>query len=185
MIADAAPASTTAGIEHTMQELSVPRALQPFFWWVGVMMRYMPESTQIKALNVAKLTICDMLSEVMVRMAVLLRMEAGVAQPVMTALIQPLEDRDMRVVQFMDEQEGGGEPQATAVQQSCKKTPYQAEEPHKLRSQNSDSCAWQEGLDSEEKCDQDQIHYEEARSASCIDYVPSCKRTFSKKEELE
>ena len=151
MIAASALASTTAGIKHTMQELSVPRALQAFFWWVGVMMIYVPESTQIKALNVAKLTICDILSEVMVKMAVPLGMEAGFAQPVMTALIQPLEDRDMRVVQFMDEQEGGGEPQATAVQQSCEKTPYQAEDPYRLTSQDSDSCAWQKGLDSEEK----------------------------------
>ena len=63
-----------------MQELPVPRALQAFFWWVSAMMRYMPESTQIKALNAAKLTICDMLSEVMVKMAIPLGMEAGFAQ---------------------------------------------------------------------------------------------------------
>ena len=65
----------------------------------------------------------------------------------MTTLIQPPEDRDVQVVQFMDEQEGGGEPQPTAVQQSHEKTPYQAEEPHRSRSQDSDSCAQQEGLD--------------------------------------
>ena len=47
----------------------------------------------------------------------------------------------------MDKQERGGEPQATAVWQSCEKTQYQAEEPHRLRSQDSDSHAWQEGLD--------------------------------------
>ena len=47
----------------------------------------------------------------------------------------------------MDEQEGGGEPQATAVQQSHEKTPYQAEEPHKSRSRDSVSHTWQEGLD--------------------------------------
>ena len=92
------------------------RALQAFFWCVSVMMRYMPESTQIKALNAAKLTICDMLSEVMFKTAIPPGMKAGLAQPVMTALIQLLEDRDVHVVQFMDEQEGGGEPQATAVQ---------------------------------------------------------------------
>ena len=97
-IAAAILASTTAGIEHAMQELPVPRTLQTFFWWVGVMMRHEPESTQIKALNAAKLTICDMLSEVMVKMTVPPGMEAGFAQPVMTALIQLLEDRDMRVV---------------------------------------------------------------------------------------
>ena len=59
------------------------------------MMRCVPESTQIKILNAAKSTICDMLSEVMVKMAVPLGMEAGFAQMVMTTLIQPLEDRDM------------------------------------------------------------------------------------------
>ena len=47
----------------------------------------------------------------------------------------------------MDEQEGGGELQATAVQQSCEKTPYWAEEPHKLRSQDSFSRTQQDGLD--------------------------------------
>ena len=47
----------------------------------------------------------------------------------------------------MDEQEGGGEPEATAVQQSHEKTPYEAEEPHRSRSQDSNSYAWQEGLD--------------------------------------
>ena len=46
----------------------------------------------------------------------------------------------------MDEHEGGGEPKATAVQQSHEKT-YQAEEPHRSRSQDSDSHAWQEDLD--------------------------------------
>ena len=51
----------------------------------------------------------------------------------------------MGVVQFMDEQEGGGEPQATAMQQSHEKTQYWAEELHKSRSQDSDSCTWQEG----------------------------------------
>ena len=107
----------------------------------------MPESTQIKALNAAKLTICDMLSEVMVKTTIPPGKEAGFAQLVMTTLIQLLEDREVQVVQFMDEQEGGGEPQAIAVQQSHEKTPYWAEESHKLRSQDSVSCTWQEGLD--------------------------------------
>ena len=87
------------------------------------------------------------LNEVMVKTAVPPGMEAGLAQPVMTTLTQLLEDKDVHIVQFMDEQEGGGEPQATAVQQSCEKTSYQAEEPHRLRSQDSDSRAQQEGLD--------------------------------------
>ena len=111
-IAAAALAATTPGIEHTMQKLPVPRALQAFFWWVSAMMRYVPEITQIQALNVAKSTICNMLSEVMVKMAVPPGMEAGFDQPVMTALIQPPEERNVQVVQFIDEQEGDGEPQA-------------------------------------------------------------------------
>ena len=53
----------------------------------------------------------------------------------------------MPVVQFMDEHDGGGDSQATAVQQSHEKTPYWAEEPHKSRSQDSASHTWQEGLD--------------------------------------
>ena len=61
-IAAAASTSTTAGVENTMEELPVPRALQTFFWWVSAMMRYIPEGIQIKALNAAKSTICDMLS---------------------------------------------------------------------------------------------------------------------------
>ena len=39
----------------------------------------------------------------------------------------------------MDETEGGGEPQGTTVQQSCEKTPQQAEESHRSRQQDSDS----------------------------------------------
>ena len=68
--AAAASPSTTVGVEYAMQELPVPRALQAFFCWVSGMMRYVPESTQIEALNAAKSTICDMLSEVMVATAV-------------------------------------------------------------------------------------------------------------------
>ena len=59
------------------------------------MMRYVPESTQIKALNAAKSTICNMLSEVMVKTAVPLGLEAGFAQPVMTTVNQLSEDRNM------------------------------------------------------------------------------------------
>ena len=78
-----------------MQEFPLPRALQAFFWWVSAMMRYVPESTQMKALNAAKLTICDMLSEVMVKTAIPPGMEVGFTQLVMTMLTQPLENRDM------------------------------------------------------------------------------------------
>ena len=109
------PKSATAGVEFMMQESPVPRALQAFSWWVGRMMRYIPESTQIKALNAAKSTICDMLSEVMVATAVPPGLEAGFAHPVRMAPMQPSEDRDIHVVQFMDETKGGGECQATAI----------------------------------------------------------------------
>ena len=93
-----------------------PQGTTSLLWWFSAMMRYIPESTQIKALNAAKLTICNMISEVMVKTAVPPGIEARFAQLVMTTLTQPSENRDVRVVQIMDEQEGGGEPQATAVQ---------------------------------------------------------------------
>ena len=51
---------------------------------VSAMMRYIPESTQIKALNAAKLTICDMLGKVMVKAFVPPGMEARFAQLVMS-----------------------------------------------------------------------------------------------------
>ena len=97
-IAAAASISTTAGIKHMMQELPVLRVLQAFFWWVSAMMRYIPESTQIKALNAAKSTICDMLIEMMVKTTVQSGLKAGFTQPVMTTLTQPSENRDVQVV---------------------------------------------------------------------------------------
>ena len=118
-------------MELTLQELPVPRALQAFFWWVNMMMRYIPESTQIWAVNAAKSTICDTLSKTMVNTAVSPGMEAGFAQPVMAAAALPPEDKDTHVVQLMDESEGGGEPQATAAQQSHERTP---QELHRSRS---------------------------------------------------
>ena len=88
------PASTPAVMEPTLQELPVPRALQAFFWWVNAMMRYIPESTQIWAVNAAKSTICDMLSEAMINTAVPPGMEAGFAQLVMATAALPPEDKD-------------------------------------------------------------------------------------------
>ena len=115
-IAAITPTLTPVVMETTLQELPGPRALQAFFWWVNVMMRYILKSTQIWAVNEAKSTICDMLSEAMVNTAVPPGMKAGFAQPVMATAPLPPEDKDTCVVQFMDESEGGGEPQATAVQ---------------------------------------------------------------------
>ena len=63
----------------------------------------------------------------MVKTAIPPGLEAGFAQPVMTTLIQPSEDK----------LEGGREPQATAVQQSHEKTPHQAEGVHRSRPQDS------------------------------------------------
>ena len=97
-------------MEPTLQELPIPRALQAFFWWVNVVMRYILESTQIWAVNAATL------SQAMVNTAVPPGMEAGFAQLVMAAAAPPPEDQDTCVVQFMDESEGGGELRATAVQ---------------------------------------------------------------------
>ena len=145
-MAVATPASIQAVIEPTLQELPVPRALQAFFWWVNVMMRYIPEGTQIWAVNAAKSTICDMLSETMVNTAVPPGMEAGFAQLVMAAAAPPPEGKDKCMVQFMDESEGGGEPQATAVQLSRERTPHQSGELHRTRSRDSDSHTCQEAL---------------------------------------
>ena len=92
------------------------------------MMRYIPESTQIWAVNAAKSTICDTLSKAMVNTAVPPGMEAGFAQPVMATAAPPPEDKDTCVVKFMDESEEGYEPQATAVQQSLERTPHQSGE---------------------------------------------------------
>ena len=50
-------------------------------------------------------------------------MEVGFAQPVMATAAPPPEDEDTCVVQFMDESEGG-EPRATAIQQSHEQTPH-------------------------------------------------------------
>ena len=88
-IAVTTPALTPAVMEPTLQELPVPRALQAFFWWVNAMMRYIPESTQIQAVNAAKSTICDTLSEAMVNTAVPPGMEAGFAQLVMATAALP------------------------------------------------------------------------------------------------
>ena len=88
-----------------MQELPVPQALQAFFLWVQGMMKYIPENTQIKALNMAKSTVCNVLSEVMVATAVPPGLEAGFAQPLMAVPMQPMEYRDTWVVQFMDKAE--------------------------------------------------------------------------------
>ena len=90
-IAVTTPASIPAVIEPTLQELPVPRALQAFFWWVNAMMRYIPESTQIWAVNAAKSTICDTLSKTIVNTAVSPGMEAGFAQPVMATAAPPPE----------------------------------------------------------------------------------------------
>ena len=80
------------------------------------MMRYIPESTQIWAVNAAKSTIYDTLSKAMINTAVPHGMEAGFVQPVMATAALPPEDKDTCVVQFMDESEGGGGPWATALQ---------------------------------------------------------------------
>ena len=59
-------ATTTAGVDFTMQQLPVKQPMQAFIWWIGGMLKDVPESTQIRALNAAKSTICNILSEVMI-----------------------------------------------------------------------------------------------------------------------
>ena len=127
-IAVTTSASTPAVMEPMLQEL------QAFFWWVNVMMRYIPDSTQIQAVNAAKSTICDTLSGAMVNTVVPPGMEAGFVQPVMAMAALPPEDKDTHVVQLMDESERGGEPQATASQQSHGRTLHQSGELHRSRS---------------------------------------------------
>ena len=146
-IAVTTPASTPAVMEPALQELPVPRALQAFFRWVNGMMRYIPESNQVWAVNATKSTICDMLSETMASTAVPPGMEAGFAQLVMTTAALPPEDKDTCVVQFMDESEGGCQPWATAVQQSWERMPHQSRELCRSWSWDPDSCAYQEALD--------------------------------------
>ena len=97
-IAVTTPASIPAVVEPTLQELPVPRALQAFFWWVNAMMRYIPEGTQIQAVNATKSTICDMLSKTMVNTAVPPSMETGFAQSIMATVALPPEDKDTCVV---------------------------------------------------------------------------------------
>ena len=109
-------------------------------------MRYLPEVTQIQAVNAAKSTICDMLSKTMVNTAVPPGMEAVFTQPVMATAAPPPEGKDKCMVQFMDESEGGGEPQATDVQLCQERTPHQSGKLCRTRLWNSDSCARQEAL---------------------------------------
>ena len=79
----------------------------------------------------------------MVNTAVPPGMEAGFAQPVMATVAPPPEGKDKHVVQFMEESEGWGEPQATAVQLNQERTPHQSGELCRTRSLD---CAHQEAL---------------------------------------
>ena len=85
-------------------------------------MKNVPESTQIRALNAANTSICNILSEVMIFTTTPPGMEAGFAQLILAAPVQLLQvttgDQDIRVVQFTDETEGSGKPQMTAIQGS-------------------------------------------------------------------
>ena len=110
-------------------------------------MKYIPENTQIKALNTAKSTVCNVLSEVMVATAVPPGLEAGFTQPVMTTLTQLMEYRDTWAVQIMDKAEGSREPQATATQLCHGETPQQTEKPHRSRLPDLGSSTRQESLD--------------------------------------
>ena len=95
----------------------------------------------------AKSTVCNVLSVVMVATAVPPGLEAGFTQPVMATLTQPVEYRDTQIVQFMDEAEGSGEPQATATQLHHGETPQQTKNPHRSRSPDLGSCTRQKSLD--------------------------------------
>ena len=121
-------------IHHSWNQAHDARVASTLGWWVSAMMRYIPEST----LNAAKLTICNMLSKVMVKTAVPPGMEAGFALPVMS--------RDVRVVQLMDEHEGGGEPQATAYSRVVR-GPHIGLRNSTNQDHRTDSHTWNESLD--------------------------------------
>ena len=93
-IATTASTPTTVGVDYAMQELPVPQVLQAFFLWVQGMIKYVPENTQIKAFNVAKSTICNVLTDIMVAIAVPPGLEADFAKPVIATSTQLMEHRD-------------------------------------------------------------------------------------------
>ena len=107
------------------------------------MMRYIPENTQIQAVNAAKSSICNILSEGMVNMGVPPGMEARFVQLVW--LLQHCHQKmrtHMWCSSWMSQKEVG-----SLEQQSYSKAPHQSRELCRSRSQDPESCAHQEGLD--------------------------------------
>ena len=109
-----APMAISVKAEPAIEDQPVPRVLRSFYWWVNGMMKYVPEKTQVHAINAATSTICDVLSEAMANTTVPPGFEEGYAQPVMAPSAQQPEGRDTHVVQFLDESGGGGDPWAMA-----------------------------------------------------------------------
>ena len=103
----AAPMTISVRTEQVIEDQPIPRVLQSFYWWVSGMMMYVSEKTQVCAINAARSTFCDVLSEEMANTAVPPGFEEGYAQPVMTSMA--LESKDTHVVQFLDESGGGGD----------------------------------------------------------------------------
>ena len=81
--ATAAPMTISVRAEQVIDQ-PILRVLQSFYWWVGGMM--VSEKTQVCAINAAKSTICDVLSEEMANTAVPPGFEGGYAQPVMAPM---------------------------------------------------------------------------------------------------
>ena len=84
----AAPMTISVRAEQVIEDQPIPRVLQSFYWWVSGMMMYVLEKTQVHAINAAKSTICDVLSEEMANTAVPPGFEEGYAQPVMAPTAQ-------------------------------------------------------------------------------------------------
>ena len=142
----AAPMTISVRAEQVIEDQPIPRVLQSFYWWISGMMTNMLEKTQVCAINTAKSTICDVLSEEMANTAVPSVFEEGYEQPVMAPTAWQPESRDTHVVQFLDESGGGGDSRATASQQGHGATTHSSEEPCGSRSQYPSVCSHQEDL---------------------------------------
>ena len=122
------PMTISVRVEQVIEDQPIPRVLQSFYWWISEMMTYVLEKTQVCAINAAKSTICDILSEEMANTAVPPGFEEGYAQPV------------------MDESGGGSDYRATASQQGHGTTTCSSEEPCGSRSQYPSVHSHQEDL---------------------------------------
>ena len=140
-----APMTISVRAEQVIEDQPIPMVLQSFYWW-GSGMMYVSEKTQVHAINTAKSTIFDVLSEEMANTAVPPGFEEGYAQAVMASAAWQPESRDTHVVQFLDESGGGGDSQAMASQKGHGTTTCLSKEPCGSRSQYPSAHSSQEDL---------------------------------------